>query len=182
MNQFDYDVAVLGGGSAGYAAARTAAGAGLKTAVIEGGEEVGGLCILRGCMPTKALLYAAEIMHLARHAGTWGLRAEKASFDFAKVMARKDALIRDFADYRRQQLAGGKFKFIRANARFGGFAHGEINPSCRPSDTLSPQNGERDGGEGAFTKDYSEKFHHRHRLACFTGTVAATEQRWLHHQ
>ena len=115
---FDYDVAVLGGGSAGYAAARTAAGAGLKTAVIEGGEEVGGLCILRGCMPTKALLYAAEVMHLAGHAGPWGIRAENASFDFAKVMARKDALVKDFADYRRQQLAGGKFKFIRANARF----------------------------------------------------------------
>src|ERR1017187_2931821 len=118
MQKFDYDVAVLGGGSAGYAAARTAAGAGLKTAVIEGGEEVGGLCILRGCMPTKALLYAAEVMHLAGHAGPWGIRAENVSFDFAKVMARKDALVKDFADYRRQQLAGGKFKFIRANVRF----------------------------------------------------------------
>jgi pyruvate/2-oxoglutarate dehydrogenase complex dihydrolipoamide dehydrogenase (E3) component len=118
MQMFDYDVAVLGGGSAGYAAAQTAAGAGLKTAVIEGGEEVGGLCILRGCMPTKALLYTAAIMHLASHAGPWGIRAENASFDFAKVMARKDALVKDFADYRRQQLAGGKFKFIRANASF----------------------------------------------------------------
>ena len=118
MTQFDHDVVILGGGSAGYAAARTAAGAGLKTAVIEGGEEVGGLCILRGCMPTKALLYAAEVMHLASHAGPWGIRAENVSFDFAKVMARKDALVKDFADYRRQQLAGGKFKFIRANVRF----------------------------------------------------------------
>ncbi|MGA2787958.1 MAG: dihydrolipoyl dehydrogenase [Verrucomicrobiota bacterium] len=118
MQRFDCDVVVLGGGSAGYAAARTAAGAGLKTAVIEGGPEVGGLCILRGCMPTKALLYAAEVMHLASHAGPWGIRAKNVSFDFAKVMARKGALIRDFADYRRQQLAGGKFKFIRASARF----------------------------------------------------------------
>jgi len=114
----DYDVAILGGGSAGYAAARTAAGAGLRTVVIEGGEEVGGLCILRGCMPTKALLYAAEVKHLAEHAETWGVRAGNISFDFKKVMTRKNALIQDFADYRRQQLAGGKFKFIRANARF----------------------------------------------------------------
>jgi pyruvate/2-oxoglutarate dehydrogenase complex dihydrolipoamide dehydrogenase (E3) component len=118
MQRSDYNVAILGGGSAGYAAARTAAGAGLKTAIIEGGEEVGGLCILRGCMPTKALLYAAEVMHLAGHAGPWGIRAGKVGFDFKKVMARKNALIRDFADYRRQQLAGGKFKFIRAQARF----------------------------------------------------------------
>jgi pyruvate/2-oxoglutarate dehydrogenase complex dihydrolipoamide dehydrogenase (E3) component len=69
-------------------------------------------------MPTKALLYTAEVMHLASHAGPWGIRAENVSFDFAKVMARKDALVKDFADYRRQQLAGGKFKFIRANVRF----------------------------------------------------------------
>jgi len=118
MQQFDYDVAILGGGSAGYAAARTAAGVGLRTAVIEGGDEVGGLCILRGCMPTKALLYAAEVMHLAGHAGPWGIRAGKVGFDFKKVMARKNALVGDFADYRREQLGGGKFKFIRANAWF----------------------------------------------------------------
>ncbi|MGB7747366.1 MAG: dihydrolipoyl dehydrogenase [Verrucomicrobiia bacterium] len=118
MKRFDYDAIILGGGSAGYAAARTAAAAGLKTAVIEGGEEVGGLCILRGCMPTKALLYAAEVMHLAGHAEPWGIRAGKVGFDFKKVMARKSALIKDFADYRRRQLAAGKFKFVRAQARF----------------------------------------------------------------
>src|ERR1035441_5885650 len=79
MKRFDFDVAVIGGGSGGYAAARTAAGAGLKTVVIEGGEEVGGLCILRGCMPTKAMLYAAEVKHLAEHAATWGIRPGKIS-------------------------------------------------------------------------------------------------------
>ena len=118
MKEFDFDVAILGGGSAGYAAARTAAGAGLKTVVIEGGAEVGGLCILRGCMPTKALLYAAEIMHLAGHPEPWGIRTGKVSFDFKKVMARKDRLIQEFADHRVQQLNAGKFEFIRANATF----------------------------------------------------------------
>jgi pyruvate/2-oxoglutarate dehydrogenase complex dihydrolipoamide dehydrogenase (E3) component len=118
QKKYDFDVAILGGGSGGYAAARTAAGAGLKTVVIEGGEEVGGLCILRGCMPTKAMLYAAEVKHLAEHAETWGVRAGKISFDFAKVMARKNLMIKDFADFRVQQLNAGKFKFIRANAKF----------------------------------------------------------------
>jgi pyruvate/2-oxoglutarate dehydrogenase complex dihydrolipoamide dehydrogenase (E3) component len=116
--KFDFDVAIIGGGSGGYAAARTAAGAGLKTVVIEGGEEVGGLCILRGCMPTKALLYAAEVKHLAEQAETWGVRAGKISFDFAKVMARKNAQIKDFADFRIQQLNSKRFKFIRASAKF----------------------------------------------------------------
>jgi len=118
MQKFDFDVAIIGGGSGGYAAARTAAGAGLKTVVIEGGKEVGGLCILRGCMPSKALLYAAEVKHLAEHAETWGVSAGKVTFNFAKVMARKDAQIKDFADYRVKQLNDGRFKFIRANATF----------------------------------------------------------------
>jgi dihydrolipoamide dehydrogenase len=115
--EHDFDLAVIGGGSGGYAAARSASAAGLKTVVIEGARELGGLCILRGCMPTKALLYAAEVMHLAGHAEPWGIRAD-VNFDFAKVMARKDAQIKDFADHRAQQLTSGKFELVRAMARF----------------------------------------------------------------
>jgi pyruvate/2-oxoglutarate dehydrogenase complex dihydrolipoamide dehydrogenase (E3) component len=118
MKEFDYDAAIIGGGSGGYAAARTAADAGLRTVVIEGGAEVGGLCILRGCMPTKALLYAAEVKHLAQHPDAWGIHSPNVSFDFARVMARKNALIKEFADYRERQLTEGTFKFIRAEARF----------------------------------------------------------------
>ena len=115
---FDYDVAVLGGGSAGFAAARTTAAAGLKTALVEGARELGGLCILRGCMPSKALLYAAEVLHLARMANTWGLGIPKAGFNFEAVMARKNAMVEEFARCRRQELRGGQFKLVRARARF----------------------------------------------------------------
>ena len=118
MSKFDFDVAVIGGGSGGYAAAHTASDAGLKTAVIEGGEEVGGLCILRGCMPTKALLYAAEVRHLTQYGGIWGMKPGEVEFDWSAVMARKDGLIKEFADHRTQQLGSGRFKFVRANARF----------------------------------------------------------------
>ena len=113
----DFDVAVIGGGSGGYAAARATASDGLKTVVIDGADQLGGLCILRGCMPTKALLYAAHVMHLASHPEPWGIRSE-VTFDFAKVMARKDTMVREFADYRVQQLTNGKFELIRAMARF----------------------------------------------------------------
>lgn len=115
---YDFDVAVIGGGSGGYAAARTAAANGLKTVVIEGGKEVGGLCILRGCMPTKALLYAAEVRHVAQYAGLWGMKPGDVPFDWAAVMARKDGLIREFAGYRLEQLNDGRFQFIRAQAQF----------------------------------------------------------------
>jgi len=99
---FDYDVAVIGGGSGGYSAARCAAAHGLKTAVIEGGEEIGGLCILRGCMPTKALLYAAEVMHRTNHPQLWGVRADEVGFgrpqgspDHADADEREKQLLTD---------------------------------------------------------------------------------------
>lgn len=117
-HSFDYDVAVLGGGSAGYAAARSTAAAGLRTVVIEGGNALGGLCILHGCMPSKALVYAAEVLHLARISKTWGLRIPKAGFNFKAVMARKKAMVEEFARYRRHELQNGKFRLVRARARF----------------------------------------------------------------
>jgi pyruvate/2-oxoglutarate dehydrogenase complex dihydrolipoamide dehydrogenase (E3) component len=118
MKHFDFDVAIIGAGSGGFAAARTVVSAGLSAVVIEGGKEVGGLCILRGCMPTKALLYAAEVKHLAEHGATWGIHTGGVKANFPEVMARKNAMIKDFADYRVQQLNKGKFKFIRAHAKF----------------------------------------------------------------
>lgn len=115
---FDYDVLIIGGGSAGYAAARTCASAGLNTAVIEGGAEVGGLCILRGCMPTKALLHAAEVIHHARHTSGFGIFIPEVRFDLQDIISRKNRVIEEFASYRRGQLENGKFEFIRAHARF----------------------------------------------------------------
>ena len=117
--KYDYDVAIIGGGSGGYAAARTTAAAKLKTVVIEGGEEVGGLCVLRGCMPTKALLYMAEVAHMVKNSALFGVKIGKnISYDFKKAMARKDLLVKDFADWRIHQLSYGKFKFLRATAKF----------------------------------------------------------------
>lgn len=114
----DFDLLVLGGGSAGYAAARTAAAAGARVAVIEGSPELGGLCILRGCMPTKALLWTAEVRHLARLGPTWGLHPQPMPFDWSQVMARKDQLIREFAEYRAGQLTDNRFQLLRHQAHF----------------------------------------------------------------
>ncbi len=118
IGSYDYDVAIIGAGSAGYAAARTSAAAGLRTVMIDGGAEVEGLCILRGCMPTKSLLYAAEAMHFAGKLNTWGIHTGKVGFDFGQVMARKNAFIEDLAKSRRGELTAGKFEFLRGHARF----------------------------------------------------------------
>ncbi len=114
----EYDFVVIGGGSGGYAAARTAVSLGLSTVVIEGGEEVGGLCILRGCMPSKTLIESANRYRTLRHAGEFGLSAEKIGFDAGKIIARKKRLIAEFADYRKGQLEDGRFDFIRGHAEF----------------------------------------------------------------
>jgi len=114
----EYDFVVIGGGSGGYAAARTASSLGLSTAVIEGGDEVGGLCILRGCMPSKTLIESANRYRVLRHTKEFGLSAEKIGFDAEEIIARKRRLIAEFADYRKEQLEGGKFDFIRGHAEF----------------------------------------------------------------
>jgi pyruvate/2-oxoglutarate dehydrogenase complex dihydrolipoamide dehydrogenase (E3) component len=114
----DYDFAVIGGGSAGYAAARTAASLGLKTVVVEGGAEVGGLCILRGCMPSKTLIESANRMLTLRRATEFGLRAGDIEVHPPEIIARKRRLIGEFADYRREQLETGAFDLIRGRARF----------------------------------------------------------------
>jgi pyruvate/2-oxoglutarate dehydrogenase complex dihydrolipoamide dehydrogenase (E3) component len=118
MSEPDFDFIVIGGGSAGYAGASAAARLGLKTAVIEGGREVGGLCILRGCMPSKTLLESGHRAEAIRGAGEFGLRAEYFGADGAAIRARKRRLIGEFADYRRQQLETGNFAFIRGQAAF----------------------------------------------------------------
>ncbi len=118
MRPKTYDFICIGGGSAGFNAARVAAGLGLKTAVIDGARQLGGLCILRGCMPSKTLLYTAELLHQARHAHRFGLKVTGARADMKAVQTRKKRIIADFARYRVDALHAGKFDLFQSFARF----------------------------------------------------------------
>jgi pyruvate/2-oxoglutarate dehydrogenase complex dihydrolipoamide dehydrogenase (E3) component len=113
-----YDFIAIGGGSAGFNAARVAAYLGLKTATVDGARELGGLCILRGCMPSKTLLYMGEVLHLAQKGKIFGLRIPSARADMKAIHARKKKIIAEFADYRARALKAGKFDLFRAQARF----------------------------------------------------------------
>jgi len=93
MPERTFDIAILGGGPAGYVAAIRAAQLGLKTVVVER-ERLGGICLNWGCIPTKALLKNAEIYTLFKHSADWGISHENLRFDFAKVIKRS----RDVAD------------------------------------------------------------------------------------
>lgn len=89
----DFDVIVLGSGPGGYVAAIRAAQLGLKTAIVEK-ENLGGVCLNWGCIPTKALIKSAQVFEYMQHAEDYGLSVKDASHDFSKVVARS----RDVAD------------------------------------------------------------------------------------
>ncbi|GAB4007417.1 dihydrolipoyl dehydrogenase [Glycomyces albus] len=87
-----YDVVILGGGSGGYATAFRAAGLGMSVALIEK-DKVGGTCLHRGCIPTKALLHAGEVADTARDAGDFGILAELKGVDIEAVNKYKDGVV-----------------------------------------------------------------------------------------
>ena len=102
-----YDIIVIGGGPGGYVAAIRAAQLGFKTAVVER-EHLGGICLNWGCIPTKALLRSAEILHYAEHASAYGLKLEgKVSPDPAAVVKRSRQVS--------QQLNGGVAFLLKKN-------------------------------------------------------------------
>lgn len=109
----DFDFAILGGGSAGYAAARTAVALGLKTVVIDGANELGGLCILRGCMPSKILIESANRASSLRRAAEFGIDARGGAADTRFMRERKRRLVEEFAGDRRAQLEDGRFTLMR---------------------------------------------------------------------
>ena len=112
-----HDVIVIGGGSVGYAAARTACDAGADVAIVDQGP-LGGLCILRGCMPTKAILRSAEVAALLRRAKEFGLSPVSVRADLSAIVDRKDRLVREFADYRVQQLRDPRLMLYQSRAVF----------------------------------------------------------------
>ena len=88
----EYDVVVLGAGSGGYAAAMRATQLGLKVALVEG-DKVGGTCLHRGCIPTKALLHAAEVADEMREGGSIGVRGSFEGIDMDALNSYKDGVI-----------------------------------------------------------------------------------------
>ena len=88
-----YDVAIIGGGPAGYTAAELAAKNGLSTVLFEK-NALGGVCLNEGCIPTKTLLYSAKTYDNIKHASKYAVSAESPSFDLPKIIARKNKVVK----------------------------------------------------------------------------------------
>jgi dihydrolipoyl dehydrogenase len=97
MTDTSFDLIVLGGGPGGYVAAIRAAQLGIKTALVER-EQLGGICLNWGCIPTKALLRASEIHHLLHRLGDYGFAADNIRYDAAKVIARSRAVAKQLSN------------------------------------------------------------------------------------
>jgi len=113
----NHDVLIIGGGSAGYAAARTAESEGANVGIIDHGP-LGGLCILRGCMPTKAMLRSSDIAALIRRAPEFGIGSTNVVANLSAIIDRKNRLIKEFTDYRIQALQHPRFTLYQEKAHF----------------------------------------------------------------
>jgi dihydrolipoamide dehydrogenase len=112
-------VVVVGGGPGGYAAAFLAADLGLSTALVDPEVNPGGVCVYRGCIPSKALLHVAEVLNQARHAKAWGVEFGEPKVDLAKLRDFKDAVVKrltsgtgQLAKFRKVQYLQGRAELV----------------------------------------------------------------------
>ena len=114
-----YDVVVLGGGSGGYACALRAAELGLSVALVEKGK-LGGTCLHNGCIPTKALLHAAEVADSAREGSRFGIKTTFESVDMSGVHAYKDGVVGRLYKGLQGLVSSRSIEFIQGTGRLGG--------------------------------------------------------------
>lgn len=114
-----FDVIVIGGGWGGYTAAVTAAGHGLRTALVER-DKLGGTCLHRGCIPTKVLLQTADYLSLIRHAEEFGIRASAPDLDYGRVLERKGQVVDQLYRGLQTLVKASKATLIAGDARLDG--------------------------------------------------------------
>jgi dihydrolipoamide dehydrogenase len=134
MTESHYDVAVIGAGPGGYAAAFHAADLGLRTALIDQDPRLGGVCLLRGCIPSKALLHAARLITEAEEAQTWGIHFEKPRLDLEALRNRMQAIVGKLAKGVQMLASSRNVTVIRARATFKGATTLSLSSSDGPGE------------------------------------------------
>lgn len=125
-----YDVAIIGGGPAGYTAAEKAAAGGLSTVLFEK-NALGGVCLNEGCVPTKTLLYSAKVYDTIKHAQKYAVKAENPTFDFPKIIARKNKVVKKLTAGIRMKMTEHGVVVVNGEAEIKGrAADGTISIAC----------------------------------------------------
>jgi len=124
-----FDLAILGAGPGGYVAAERAGAAGLKTVIFEK-REMGGVCLNEGCIPTKTLLYSAKVFDYAKHADLYGVSVENASFDFDKIMKRKEKVVKKLVGGVKAGVKAAKAEIVKGEAVIKGRSAEGIAIEC----------------------------------------------------
>jgi dihydrolipoamide dehydrogenase len=135
MPDQNFDIAVLGSGPGGYVAAIRAAQLGMKTAVIER-ENLGGICLNWGCIPTKALLRASEINHLLHNLKDFGFAADNIRFDFAAVVRRSRGVAKQLSAGVAHLLKKHKVTVIDGSGRLAGPGTLAVEKDGKPAATV----------------------------------------------
>ncbi|MGB8000691.1 MAG: dihydrolipoyl dehydrogenase [Anaerobacillus sp.] len=115
----EYDLVIMGGGTGGYVSAIRASQLGLKTAIVEK-RELGGTCLHRGCIPSKALLRSAEVYATAKHGEKFGVMAKEIALDFNKVQERKQGIVDQLHNGVKHLMKQGKIDVFEGFGRILG--------------------------------------------------------------
>ncbi|MBR3627132.1 MAG: dihydrolipoyl dehydrogenase [Bacteroidaceae bacterium] len=127
-----YDVAIIGGGPAGYTAAEAAGKAGLSVALFEK-KSLGGVCLNEGCIPTKTLLYSAKTLDNARHAQKYSVNVTVEGYDLPKIVARKQKVVRKLVLGVKAKLTAHQVQIVTGEAEIVDAQHircGEETYEC----------------------------------------------------
>jgi dihydrolipoamide dehydrogenase len=120
-------VVVVGGGPGGYAAAFLAADLGLSTALVDPEVNPGGVCVYRGCIPSKALLHVAKLIDESRHAKGWGVEFGEPKIDLAKLRAFKDNVVKRLTSGTGQLVKHRKVRYLQGLAEIVDPHHLKVN-------------------------------------------------------
>ena len=124
-----FDLMIIGGGPAGYVAAERAGNKGLKVVLFEK-KTMGGVCLNEGCIPTKALLYSAKMYDHALEGDIFGVIAENVSYDYAKMVARKNKLVRKLVGGVKMKMKSNKVEVIEGEAVLESRNNDGVEISC----------------------------------------------------
>ncbi len=124
-----YDLIIIGGGPAGYVAAERAGHKGLKVLLFEK-NKMGGVCLNEGCIPTKTILYSAKTYENALHGDKYGVYGENIRFDFGKIMARKNKVVRKLVAGVESKMKMNHVTVVKGDAYINGRSNQGIEVSC----------------------------------------------------